>query len=64
MSRGRKAQIDRPSRVEIWLPESLHLRLKLELFSELEGKVPHGRMSELGVELFTKWLKEERGVAL
>jgi len=63
MSRGRKARIDRPTRIEIWLPESLDAKLRLELFSELEGRVPHGKLSELGVELFTRWL-QERGVTL
>lgn len=55
-------KIDRPTRIEIWLPESLALKLRLELFSPAEGRVPKGRMSELGVELFTKWL-ETRGIA-
>lgn len=54
--------IDRPTRIEIWLPESLHAKLKLELFSEAEGRVPKGRMSDLGKELFTNWLAE-RGIS-
>ena len=63
MPRGRKSQIDRPTRIEIWLPESLHTKLRLELFSEVEGKVPYGKMSELGVSLFSEWLKS-RGVQI
>lgn len=59
MPRPRK--IDRPVRVEVKLPESLHAKLQLELFSELEGCVPLGRMSELFTDLATEWL-QKRGV--
>lgn len=55
---GPPRKLDRPTRIEIWLPESLATKLRLELHSEAEGRVPKGRMSKLGQELFTKWLKE------
>lgn len=43
--RGQPAKVDRPVRLEIRLPESLHTRLELLLFSELEGRVPQGKWS-------------------
>jgi hypothetical protein len=55
-------RIDRPSRIEIHLPESLHAKLKLELYSEAEGRVPKGRASDLVVELLTDWLSK-RGIS-
>lgn len=42
----RKPEVDRPTRLELKLPESLRSRLDLFLFSELEGKVPKGRYQE------------------
>lgn len=40
MPRPRK--IDRPVEKRVMLPESLVARVELELFSDLEGKVPFG----------------------
>jgi len=53
--------IDRPRRLETHVPESLYSKVHLELFSELEGKVPHGAVANLIKTLFTEWLKS-RGV--
>ncbi len=55
MTRQRK--IDRPKRVEIYLPGSILEKARQELYSELEGRVPFGAMSALGTELFIEWLK-------
>ncbi len=49
-------KIDRPVRLSGYLPQSIYDKLQLELFSELEGRVPHGAHSELLTELITKWL--------
>lgn len=57
----RPLKTDRPVRLEIQLPESLYAKLRLELFSEIENRVPVGRTSELYTELTTQWLRE-RGV--
>lgn len=54
-------KIDRPVRLEVRLPTSLKARLDLELYSELEGGVPHGKMSALFAELVEKWLEERKG---
>lgn len=45
MTRGRRPHIERPSRLEVSLPEDLRTRLDLILFSTLEGRVPHGSYS-------------------
>lgn len=63
----RRKKLDRPStdgrvaRIELQLPHSLCLKVKSELYSEVEGKVPFGALSMLGEKLFTEWLRE-RGV--
>jgi hypothetical protein len=57
----RRKKIDKTERIEIRLPGSIFLRLKTELYSEVEGKVPFGALSELGTQLFTEWLRS-RGV--
>ena len=46
----RRPNLDRPMRLEINLPETLHTRLTLELFSELEGKIPKGKWSTFFTE--------------
>lgn len=52
---------DRPKRLEVHIPQSLRAKLDLELYSELEGRVPHGALSNLLVELISEWLRS-RGV--
>lgn len=42
---GRRPKIERPTRLELKLPEMLRTRLDLLLFSTLEGRVPHGAYS-------------------
>ncbi len=49
MARPRKT--DRPQEKNISLPQSLVLRVELELFSELEGKVPFGAWQRYIVRL-------------
>lgn len=44
---ARPKQVIRPIEMSVSIPEDLHCRLKLELFSEVEGRVPHGRISQL-----------------
>lgn len=61
MPRPRK--IDRPQRHEIQLPASISAKMQMELYSTLEGKVPHGAISNLMTELVTNWLKS-RGVVI
>lgn len=42
MPRGRRPLVEPTVATNLHLPESLRTRLELELFSELEGRVPHG----------------------
>lgn len=42
----RKPELDRPTRLDLRLPESIRTRLDLLLFSEVEGRVPQGRYQE------------------
>lgn len=49
MPRPRKA--DRPIPVHVYLPESLHTRLTLLLWSEVEGRIPQGAWSEFFITL-------------
>ena len=51
----RRTLLIRPVRVEVKIPEDLHAAISLELYSELEGKVPYGKMSELVVGLLREW---------
>lgn len=57
----RPKKVDRPRAVELQLPDSLWMKVRAELYSEIEGKIPFGAVSALGVQLFTEWLKS-RGV--
>lgn len=58
---SRRKKIDRPRALEIQLPDSIYTKVKAELYSEIEGKVPFGAVSALGEQLFTDWLRT-RGV--
>lgn len=49
-------QIDRPVEKSISIPSSIHTRVELQLFSELEGRVPHGAWSRLTSQLMEEWL--------
>jgi len=54
----RVKKLDKPIPVRFYIPESILTRVKLELWSDLEQKVPFGMMSELVSKLFANWLKE------
>lgn len=41
---------------EVSLPPDIVARVDLELFSELEGRVPHGAWQKLLTELLGEWL--------
>lgn len=42
---SKPARIDTPTRLVVYIPASVHTRLDLLLWSELEGRVPHGARS-------------------
>ncbi len=58
---ARAKLIDRPKRIELQVPSSIYAKVSSLLYSEVDGRVPYGAMSNLATELFTQWL-EERGV--
>lgn len=58
---SRQKFLDTRVRLEVALPESLKTMMDLELWSDLEGRVPYGKTSELIVQLIREWLNS-RGV--
>lgn len=53
---------DRPKRFYVYVPESILAKVEFELYSDIEGKVPFGKLSELTTELLSAWLRD-RGVS-
>ena len=59
MARPKKAE---PShRLEVLIPSSIYAKLRMELYSELEGRIPHGDLSNLVSALVADWLRA-RGI--
>lgn len=52
----RPKKTDRPVEKSISIPISIASRIDLELFSELEGRVPHGKWSELVTGLLQQYI--------
>lgn len=44
-------------RVEVWLPEDIMARLKLHLYSEVEGKIPKGAYQRFFIERLNEFFK-------
>jgi len=57
-NRGRPTKTIRSVQINISLPEDVVARMKLHLWSEAEGKVPHGKQSELIEAAVRKYLLE------
>lgn len=51
----RPPNIDRPTVLNICLPETLRAKLDVFLFSEAEGKVPYGSYNRFFVERLTEF---------
>lgn len=60
---ARLKKLDASKRLEVQIPTSVYSKVQLELYSELEGKVPFGEMSRVVTDLLTQWLRD-RGVAV
>lgn len=58
---ARPPKLDRPVEKSISLPASIHTRMELELFSELEGRVPHGAWSKLVTTLLREYIAKLDG---
>jgi hypothetical protein len=55
-------KVIRPVNKKIAIPEDVVLRVDLELYSELEGRVPHGAWSELVTKLLVAHLGNKQVV--
>lgn len=54
-----------PVRLEVQLPARLDARLRLDLFSEVEGRVPQGALSTFIVTLLEAYYKKrDEGTAI
>jgi hypothetical protein len=60
---GRRLKIDRPQRLEVHIPTSLYEKVRAELYSDLEGRVPFGAWSNVIAQSLTEWLRE-RGIVV
>ena len=56
----RKPELDRPTRLDLRLPESWRTRLDLLLFSEVEGRVPQGRYQEFFLSRMKEFFDHRR----
>jgi hypothetical protein len=45
-NRGRPSKTVKSVQMNVALPEDLATKVKLHLFSEVEGKIPHGKQAE------------------
>lgn len=58
-TRGRPSKTLKGVQMNISLPEDLALKVKLHLFSEIEGKIPHGKQQEFFSELVRRFFEEQ-----
>ncbi len=63
MPRGKPPKVIRPVLKNISLPEDLVARVELELYSELEGRVPHGAWARLVERLLREHLDRRHTAA-
>lgn len=61
MPKGKPPRVIRPKEKSISLPEDVVARIDLELYSELEQKVPHGAWSRLVEKLLREHLDKGPG---
>ena len=57
---ARPKKVIRSIEKSISLPEDIVASVELELYSDLEGRVPFGKWSELVTGLLGDWLSEQR----
>ena len=60
VTRGRPPLVQRPVEKTVSLPVAVVMEVDLYLFSELEGKVPHGAWSRLVTRLLEDYIKLAR----
>lgn len=59
----RPKKIDRPVYKKIAIPESVAFLVDMQLYSELEGRVPQSAWADTVTQLLKDWLKD-RGVKI
>lgn len=57
----RKQNLIRPVRIGVHLPEDVVAKVELELYSEVEKRVPYGAWSGLLTGLVKEWLAKREG---
>lgn len=60
MPRGRRPSVERSVATNLHLSESLRTRLDIELFSEVEGRVPHGAYQRFFTERLVEYFASKR----
>ena len=61
MARGKPPKILRPVSKHLSLPEDIVAKVELELYSELEQRVPHGAWAALIEQLLREWCRSRQG---
>lgn len=56
----RRPNIDPPVKLTLHLPQSVHTRLSLYLYSELEGRVPYGAFNKFFTERTNEFFEKEQ----
>jgi len=57
----RHSKLDRSVHVHLYIPSSIWSKVQLELYSDIEGRVPYGETTTVVTELLKDWLKT-RGI--
>ena len=58
---ARPKKVNRPVEISISIPEDLNLQMRLELFSEVEDRIPHGAISRLVETLLREYFARMKG---
>lgn len=59
-NRGRPTKTIQSIQINLSIPEDLYAQVKLHLWSEVEGKVPHGAQSEFVTQLIREFFDGKR----
>lgn len=54
---------ERSIKANLSIPEGLHTKIKDELFSTAEGRIPHGKLSEFFVNLALQYYADKQTAA-
>lgn len=62
MTAGRPPKVMRPVKLTTYLPEDLRAKLDLYLYSDVEGRVPHGAYSAFLAERVKEFFEQRPAV--